>query len=244
MTHGKLATLLALAALLAGYPSAARAGEDGRRLRPQPAPEIRLAQATTSVPVYKPPLRGAPGGRVGGGTRGAGRELFVLTVLAPDHTGLTVQEQPSLRWFVSNKTPYPVEFTVMDPRATQPLVEHRIPAPIEAGLHTIRLADHNVRLAPGVAYRWFVAIVPDASRRSRDILAGGTIERVEPSEELRAKLARASKADVPFVYAEAGVWYDAFTAISELIDTSPGNADLKKQRAALMSQVGLPEIND
>ena len=42
-------------------------------------------KATASAPVYKPPLRGAPGGRVGGGTRGTGREAFILSVLAPAH---------------------------------------------------------------------------------------------------------------------------------------------------------------
>ena len=51
-----------------------------------------LQPGTVTVPVYKPPLRGAPGGRVGGGTRGTPRDLFVLSALAPDHSGLTVQE--------------------------------------------------------------------------------------------------------------------------------------------------------
>ena len=55
----------------------------------------------SAAPVYRPPLRGAPRGRVGGGSRGTGRESFVLSVLAPDHTGLTTSEQPSLYWFIS-----------------------------------------------------------------------------------------------------------------------------------------------
>src|SRR5688572_21778645 len=57
--------------------------------------------ANANVPVYNPPPRGAPGGRVGGGTRGPGqRDVFVLSVLAPDHSGLTSSEQPSLYWFI------------------------------------------------------------------------------------------------------------------------------------------------
>ena len=244
MTRGTLGTWLGLVALLVAAPLPSRAG-DGRHIAPASGQQILLAQATSSaVPVYKPPLRGAPGGRVGGGTRGTGRELFVLTVLAPDHTGLTVEEQPTLYWYLSSRTPYPVEITVMDPRATQPLLEQRIPPPVEAGLHRIRLADHNARLGSGVSYRWFAAVVPDPARRSRDILAGGTIERIERSEELTAKLARASKTELPFVYADAGLWYDAFTAISSLIEAAPDNAELKKQRAALMTQVGLPEVGD
>jgi hypothetical protein len=199
-----------------------------------------------AAPVYKPPLRGAPGGRVGGGTRGTGggREVFVLSVLAPDHTGLTMQEQPSLYWFISSVASSPVELTVMDPRATQPVLEVRIPSPVQRGVHRIRLADHGVRLSPGVAYRWYVAVVPDPDRRSKDILAGGTIERVETPAELSAKLARASKTEVPFLYAEAGLFYDALTAISELIETAPEDPGLQKQRATLLAQVGLPAIGE
>ena len=81
-------------------------------------------------------------------------------------------EQPSLYWFISNSTSLPVELTVMDPQGIQPILETRIPAPVQAGVRRIRLSDYDIRLAPGAAYRWFVAIVPDADRRSKDILGG------------------------------------------------------------------------
>src|SRR5437899_2800630 len=67
---------------------------------------------TGNVPIYKPPLRGAPGGRVGGGTRGAPDRSVVLSVLTPDHSGLTTQEQPSLYWYLSQPTTYPIELTI------------------------------------------------------------------------------------------------------------------------------------
>jgi hypothetical protein len=194
------------------------------------------------TPVYKPPLRGAPGGRVGGGTRGTGREVFVLSVLAPDHSGMTVSGQPALYWYISAPTSLPVELTVMDPEATQPLLEVKIPTPIEPGIHRLRLADHGVRLASGVAYRWYVAVVPDAGRRSRDILAGGAIQRIDPSSELVARLGQARRDELPSVYAEAGLWYDALAAMSEQIDAAPDDAALRQRRAALLTQIGLPLV--
>lgn len=197
-----------------------------------------------AVPVYKPPIRGAPGGRVGGGTRGPGREVFVLSVLAPDHTGLTVNEQPSFYWFISSPTSSPLEFTLMDHRATKPVLETRLPSPVQPGVHRIRLADHGVRLSPGVPYRWFVAVVPDPDRRSRDILAAGAIERIEVPQGLSVKLAQAGKAKAPHIYAEAGLWYDALGALSELIETAPHDAVLRRQRASLLKQVGLPGIGE
>src|SRR6185503_19553254 len=133
------------------------------------------AKGSSSAPVYKPPLRGAPGGRVGGGTRGTGREAFILSVLAPAHTGLTTSEQPVLYWFISSPSSHPVELTLVDPQKSDPLVELRIEPPVAAGVHRVRLADHGVRLAPAVSYNWYVAVMPDTGRRSKDILAGGTV---------------------------------------------------------------------
>ena len=193
--------------------------------------------------VYKPPLRGAPGGRVGGGTRGTGREAFVLSVLAPGHTGLTTSEQPTLFWFISHPSSYPVELTLVDPGKTEPLIERRLDPPVVAGVHRIRLSEHNVRLAPGTAYQWFVAVVPDGARRSRDILAGGMIERVASPADLAGKIAKASKADVPALYAEAGMWYDAIGTLGELLEQAPDDSALLEQRSALLRQIGLPDVN-
>ena len=244
MNAVKLTGLAWLAALAVAIPTFGGA-QVKRDTPPPPSSESQPKAATTvAVPTYKPPLRGAPGGRVGGGTRGSGRQVFVLTVLAPDHSALTVSEQPSLYWFISSATSLPIEVTLMDLRTTQPVLETRLAAPIAPGVHRIRLADHGVRLQPGVPYRWFVTIVPDSNRRSRDILAGGAIERVEPPDGLSAKLAQASKEKTPFLYAEEGVWYEALTAISDLIESAPNDAVLRKQRATLLAQVGLPTVGE
>ncbi len=212
--------------------------------QPPPRPETQTTKSiAVNVPVYKPPLRGAPGGRVGGGSRGTPRDLFVLSALVPDHSGLTTQEQPSLYWYISNPTSFRVELTISDTHGTRPLLETSLPSPVAAGIHTIRLADYGVRLTPGVQYRWFVAVVPDAARRSRDILAGGTIERVDAPETLRTRLAQARPEELPFLYADAGIWYDALAAIAELIERTPANPELRQQRAALLSEVGLPPVD-
>jgi hypothetical protein len=206
--------------------------------------QSKKTESSAAVPVYTPPKRGAPGGRVGGGTRGFQREVFLLSVLAPDHSGFTTSEQPSLYWFISSSTSFPVELTVMDPQGVKPILETRLPAPVTAGVQRIRLSDYNVRLAPGAAYRWFVAVVPDADRRSKDIMAGGAIERVEMPEGLKAKVAQAAKSDLPSLYGEAGLWYDTVAAISELIEAAPQDQALRKQRTALLAQVGLTGITE
>jgi hypothetical protein len=166
----------------------------------------------------------------------------MLLVLAPDHTALTVSEEPSLYWFISKATSHPVEIVLMDPGTTQPLLEARLPGPIGPGVHRVRLTDYGVRLAPGVPYRWYVAVVPDDARRSRDVLAGGAVQRVEPPPDLGERVARAPIEQLPQVYAEAGLWYEALDALSAVIERTPGDAALVKQRAAFLTQAGLPQI--
>jgi hypothetical protein len=78
----------------------------------------KKTESLASVPVYIPPKRGAPSGRVGGSTRGIQREVFILSVLATDPSGFTTSEQPSLYWFISSSTSLPVELTVMDPQGS------------------------------------------------------------------------------------------------------------------------------
>lgn len=194
------------------------------------------------APQYKPPLRGAPGGRVGGGTRGGEADLPSPSVLAPEHVGLTGEEQPSLYWFLPKSTSLLVEVTVIEAQAIKPLLEMRLAAPLTPGVHRLRLGDHGVRLVPGVQYQWFVALVRDPDYRSKDILAGGGIERIELPEALRTRLLRAGKIELPNLYAEAGIWYDAVAAISDLIESRPDDPVLRGQRAALLDQVGLQEV--
>lgn len=195
-------------------------------------------------PIYQPPRRSAPRGRIGGGTRAATAGLPRVSVLAPDHTGLTKDGQPTLYWFISEGTTAPVEFTLMTDQFVRPIAEVRLSSPRETGVQAIRLADHGIKLSTGVPYRWYVAVIVNPERRSKDIVAGGVIERIEPSESLVAFLGRATSADLPRIYAEAGIWYDAIAALSALIERSPGDVAVRHQRAALLDQVGLQEISE
>jgi len=226
-------------------PATADDSEGGERKpgRPTVSAKTKGPIAPVGMPIYKPPLRGAPVGRIAGGSRGIMDEYpTLLVVLSPDHTGLTTQEQPSLYWFLAELMPHPIELTIIEEQAIYPILETRIPAPKQPGVQRIRLTDYDVRLQPGVKYKWFVALVPDPDRRSKDILAWGEIERVEPTAKLQEDLADMDRARSPYVYAEEGLWYDALAAVSDLIDTARGEVIFRKQRAALLEQVGLPQI--
>ena len=203
---------------------------------PQPAE----AQPHDTI-IYEPPKRGAPGGREGAGTRGL-RDALTLAVLAPkDHTGLTTQEQPVLYWYLSQETQHPVDIILTDRQSVKPLLETRLHPPLQPGIQLVRLADYNIRLAPGVAYKWSVSLITDSTQHSRDIVTAGTIERIDPPDALRSQLIHADKRTSARLYATDGLWYDTIATLSELIDAVPQDTQLRQQRATLLDQEGLTE---
>ncbi|MFZ4855835.1 MAG: DUF928 domain-containing protein [Desulfuromonadaceae bacterium] len=235
----------ALIGIMAVLPLSAWGAED-KKPRNKPAAGQVTAAPVVSSPakvVYKPPLRGTPAGRVGGGTRGATeRESFSLLVLAPDHIGYTVREQPCLYWYISKPTTLPVEVTVIERNGVKPALEKVIKGPEQGGIQSVCLADHGVTLRRDIQYKWFVGLVTDADQRSKDILAGGIISLIAPSPALTEKLKEdASGTTATSAYAEDGLWYDALDSISRMINAAPDRKDLRTQRNALLEQVGLAE---
>lgn len=204
-------------------------------------------QGAEAQRLYTPPFRGAPSSRVGGGTRAPGDPLPSLAVLTPEHTGLTLQEQPVLYWYLSQTATQPVAVTVNSPKRIEPLLELRLEPPVPAGLHSLRLAEHDVRLTPGVLYEWFVSLLIDAENPSKEVVAGGGIERVAPTDERKQKVDAAlqqatSEAETWRIYATSGLWYDAVASLAALIDKAPPDTPLRQQLATLLDEVGLPEV--
>lgn len=147
------------------------------------APSSAKTVAAAPRPGYEPPLRGAPKSdlrvesRGGGGTRGAGG-MPTLEVVAPEHNGSTAQPQPSLQWYVADAGAARMEVTLITDAEDEPLLEVEVDPVAGAGVQSLDLADHGIRLQPGVEYRWFVAIIPDPGQRSKDTVAGGTLRYV------------------------------------------------------------------
>jgi len=192
-----------------------------------------------NMPVYRPPLRGAPAGRVAGGTRGYNSALPYLCTLVPEHVGLTVNAQPCLYYFLSAGTSLPFEFTIIEKDGVYPLVETRIRPPHTNGIHAICLADYGKHLKQGVQYKWFVVLVPDEEHRSRDIFAAGGIELVEAQPAFKKTLQKVNGVEAATIYAERGIWYDALASLSATVKKKPDDRLLAKQRAFLLEQVGL-----
>jgi hypothetical protein len=187
--------------------------------------------------------RAAPPGRLGSGTRGGGSDpLPRIEALVPDGGGFTLEAQPTLYWYASRTSRARIDLRVVALDPIETVRETTLPRPRRTGIQRIRLADHGIELAPGRAYLWLVILVPDPADRSFDRIAGGGIERVEPSPELERRIAAADRDRRAAVLADAGLWYDAIHALSSEIEARPGDERPRSLRASLLAREGLESL--
>jgi hypothetical protein len=220
--------------------AAPQTGEQVPTYRPpsRGAPGGRVGGASRGT--FKPPPRGAPGGRVGGasrGTFGPPAPLPTIELLAPnDHTGLTTNPAPALYYFVSGPVTWPTLFTISAPGQPAPVLEVPIPAPASAGIYRLDPAAYGVRLEPGILYTWSVSAILDPRIRAHDIVASATLQLRRWDAAAAAAAGAPSPLQRAVLDARDGFWYDAVAAA---VAAAPayGRAALD----ALMGDVGLTE---
>lgn len=206
------------------------------------APGARAAgEAPADAVHYRAPAVDPAPRRIGGVARALLAGVPRVEVLAPDHLGLTLSEQPTLHWFLSAPTGARIELVLIDPRRSSPLVEAHV-AGDRAGIQSFDSGRAGVRLEPNVQYEWSVAVVLDPEQRSRDVVAGGAIMRVAPSDAQHDLLRETDPGRRAGALAAEGLWYDALATLSAGVAARPGDRGLRAVRAALLEQAGLAEV--
>ena len=199
---------------------------------PDTLPPLPVVIEETPTITYQAPGPDQPGLRIDG--MSANTEFPSVFVLAPNHVGYTSQEHPVLYWYLSQGTQDPLDVMIAEEGNLEVLLDIRLLPPLQAGIHELRLEDYGISLLPNVAYRWTVRMI--AATISESPTASGAIKRIQAPAGSANSLVYS-----PEGYAQKGQWYDALTALANLIQSSPGNSDLLAQRAALLEQVGLTE---
>jgi hypothetical protein len=180
---------------------------------------------------YRPPNRGAPARRLGGGTR----SLSQLTVLAPSHTAVTTEPQPRLYWYISPGFRNDVRFRLAAAGSPRPLLEIVLPPQPNGGIQRLDLAVHDVRLEEDTLYEWGVMLEPQPHQRWPALVSLGHIVVDGPDATLKS----APPERRPYLAAQRGYWYDALDGVSRLVEAHAGNPEWRLQRAALLDQGGL-----
>jgi hypothetical protein len=204
------------------------------------ATTVQGQETDPAVPRYRPGMH-QPKSRIEGTTRGIESSELLVLPLVPDHVGLTIAGQPVLYWYLSKPTTSPIIFVLVDTSSVEVVHDVTLSPQPQPGVQLIRLTDLGIILEPNVQYRWYITVVTDGQSPSRDIVSGGMIERIRPESILSPVPASDGTIAAVRFYAENGLWYDALASISDLISSAPKDRLLRRQRAALLQQVGLQE---
>lgn len=195
---------------------------------------------------YSPPFLGAPSTSrlVGMALRGGTNDLL-LSVLAPEHTGLSLKAQPDIYWYTSKPVSKPfqfVEFVLNADTKIEPVFKTHLKPVSKGGIQKLSLSDFNIKLKPGIEYTWVICLVPDPTSRAHDFVTSGKIKYLKPKKELLDKVTISSTKLDPYVFAEAGYWYDTLAATILQVETQGNDKIAEENLVSLLEQVGLNQI--
>ncbi|GAB4160077.1 MAG: hypothetical protein Fur0046_39310 [Cyanobacteria bacterium J069] len=221
-------------------------------------PAIALSITLGGLPMaalaqdYVPPNRGLPGRREGGGTRGCWTSPTLtssqnrLTALVPaQNLGYTLNEHPTffvyIPAFYADKA-VAAEFILSDDQDNE-IYRTRFTTADQSGILRISLpAEANMApLEVGRDYHWSFALVCDLNDPSGNLVVDSWIQRVQPSPALAASLAQASPDELPALYAQSGIWYDALSSLTDPY-RQPTDPATTAQWQTLLNAVGLSNI--
>ncbi|MBW4578394.1 MAG: DUF928 domain-containing protein [Tildeniella nuda ZEHNDER 1965/U140] len=205
---------------------------------------IGLSWASPTQAQFKPPNRGVPKTTAGGATRSGSciKERTPLTVLVPSSKiGLTTESHPTVFLYLPKTTAQAAEFVLKDVDDND-VYRTPIVLPGKPGVVSFRLPADAAPLEVGKDYQWFFNVVCQPNDRLRDDFVTAWIQRIEPNQSLTSALKTAVPRKRPNIYAQAGIWQDTLTTLSELRRTNPTDRTLTNEWSALLKSVGLGQI--
>ena len=207
---------------------------------------------------YTPPMRGAPTTRIGTGTRGgpmdgmerkgdgdnpfAEKKALGIALLAPDHTGLTMSQTPTLYWYITAPSPGPILLQIGSQRQVFPILENYLPAVSKAGFYELKLSDLSFKLQEDLDYKIRITAVNQQKRPIRGVHSTAIIRYTGDRPKLRAGLQGKSRLQQAEYLANQSIWYDMMDRLSQEIDHT-GSSEAHSQRAFLLEQVGISTNN-
>ncbi|BDA76469.1 hypothetical protein CAL7716_106350 (plasmid) [Calothrix sp. PCC 7716] len=155
-----------------------------------------------------------------------------LTLLAPvGHIGQSVSQQPTFSWFLPDSKPRKMTFSIFE------YVNNKRGNKIKSfefdskpgSLMKFSPSQQDFTFQTGKTYLWQISYICDRNNPINDVFREAVIEIIPKSPILTRQI---SQATTPMqraqVYADAGLWYDAFAEVYE-------NPQAKQLRAKLLA---------
>lgn len=177
---------------------------------------------------FKPPKRKGPPVSAGGSTRSTSstciRDKQKITPLLPlNKLGLTLAERPRLFWYLPQTSVKTAKFLLLADTDQTVIHETTFTLPNRPGIFSYTLPESAPPLKIGKTYHWYLTMVCDPEDFSANPKVEGWVERIQPESSLSEQLATADKRKLAYLYAEAGIWHEALTAIAQLHYGEPRN---------------------
>jgi hypothetical protein len=196
---------------------------------------LSLATATVALGAYKPPSKPSfpKSPTTTTGTRGGCEEntQTTLTALTPQiHVGQTVSPYPTFAWFVPDFNPLPMEFRLYKyDSSDRPQLIEKVKLQTSPGIMQRSLSRDKPGLLVGQNYRWQIVIFCNPNSPSSALVTEAEVKRVKMPQNLEQALSTANNSlERSNLYAESGLWYDAFAEVlKSQINTSTKEYKLK-----------------
>jgi len=180
----------------------------------------------------------APGNRESGSTRSTtciAADENLVALMPQTNYGLTQSAYPTIYFYLPATTAEHLKFVLLNEATNELVYEGQFQIKGSDGIASVSLPDNGIQqpLAVDEAYVWYISVICDPTDRSADVVAEGQIARVAPL----ADTAEVSMAELPALYAEAGLWVDALAASAALKQD-----DRPSEWNALLDAVELSEL--
>ncbi|NEO97322.1 MAG: DUF928 domain-containing protein [Symploca sp. SIO2E9] len=215
----------------------------------QPASPSQSINSILSFSVtFIPPGVGKPKYTVGAASRGkcpqdAEAVTPYVTPLIPNtNYGFTVAERPTFFVYLPETSAKRAFFSLRD--ANEDYYYQTIfPIASNPGIISFELPEDAPALEIGKTYNWSLVTICGQALRPGDPKVQGEIKRIELDSEQISKLESMSPSERAVWYGLEGIWYDTLTAIAQLKQSHPKNANITSSWEEILRSVGLEAIS-
>lgn len=197
-----------------------------------------------------PPVVGAPGRTVGGGTRGPVEAASCLTgsptvtALSPENNVVTtVSTHPSLFWYIPQTKAKSAKFVVFDiDNQEQTVYETTLALKGVPGVVRLNL-PRTVTLETGKRYQWELSLDCNPDDFDETAVVRGWIKPIRLTTEQKNQLAAAKQPlKQAEVYAQAAVWQETISLLAQLRRDRPNDPRVNQAWQELLKSVRLDAI--
>lgn len=206
---------------------------------------LGLNVAPSAQAQFKPPNIGAPRTTAGGAIRSGScfaEKTPLKALVPPTNIGLTTESHPTFFLYLPKTVAQSAEFVLRD-ADQKDVYRAMVPLSGQSGLVSFRLPDDAPELQEGKEYEWFFNVICKPSDRLQDYFVTAWVQRVQPDEKLAESLKTVANRQRPNLFAQAGIWQDTLTVLTELRRGNPADSSLMNEWNELLKSQGLSQVS-